>query len=60
VDEQGLRQPGDADDQAVATDEQRQQHLVDRVRLPDDQFPKLGDDLISPHLHPFGERHVIR
>ena len=45
-DEQRLRQAGHADDQAVAADEQRQQHLIDDVVLPDDELAELGDDLL--------------
>ena len=35
-DQQRLGQARDADDQAVAADEQRQQHQLDDVVLPDD------------------------
>jgi hypothetical protein len=38
VDEQRLRQPGRADDQAVAADEQRHQHLLMTSSLPDDDL----------------------
>ncbi len=34
--------PGHADDQAVAADEQRQQHLMDDLLLADDQLAQLG------------------
>ena len=44
VDQQRLGQPGHADDQAVAADEERQQHLPDHVVLPDDRLAQLGDD----------------
>ena len=47
VDQQRLGQPGHADDQAVAADEERQQHLVDDVVLTDDQLLQLGDDLVA-------------
>ena len=33
-----LARPGRADDQAVAADEQRRQHLVDDLVLPDDDL----------------------
>ena len=33
-----LARPGHADDQAVAADEERQQHQLDDVALPDDQL----------------------
>ena len=45
-DEQRLRQAGHADDQAVAADEQRQQHQLDDVGLADDPLLQLGDDLL--------------
>ena len=59
VDEQRLGQARHADDQAVAADEQRQQHLLDDVLLPDDQLAQLADDLIAADLHPVGQRDVI-
>ena len=37
-DQQRLRQAGHADDQAVAADEERQQHQLDDVVLADDAF----------------------
>ena len=42
ADQQRLGQPGHADDQAVAADEQRQQHLVHHVVLADDQLAELA------------------
>ncbi len=38
MDQEGLGQTRHADDQAVAAHEQRQQHLIDRVVLTDDQL----------------------
>src|ERR671920_742958 len=46
VDEQRLRQPRHADDEAVAADEQRQEHFRDHVVLPDDQLAQLADDAV--------------
>ena len=60
VDQQRLRQAGHADDQAVATDEQRQQHLVDHLVLPDDQLFQLADDLFATILHAIGQRQIVR
>ena len=48
-----------ADDQAVAAGEQRQQHELDDVFLPDDELVQLGDDLIVSGLEPVGERDVV-
>ena len=58
-DEQRLRQPGHADDQAVAADEQRQQHELDDVALADDALLQLGDDLLAADVHLVGERDVV-
>jgi hypothetical protein len=60
VDQQRLGQAGHADDEAVAADEQRQQHLVDDVVLADDQLLELGDDLVAADLHPIRKRHIVR
>jgi hypothetical protein len=57
--QQRLRQPGDADNQAVAADEERQQDQLDDVRLADDAFAELGDDLLSPHFHLVREADVV-
>ena len=54
-----LARPGHADDQAVAADEQRQQHLVDDLVLADDELLQLFDDALAAVLHPVGERDVI-
>ena len=58
-DEQRLGQAGHADDQAVAADEQRQQHLLDHVVLADDQLLQLGDDLLPAGVHLVGQRDVV-
>jgi hypothetical protein len=60
VNQQRLGQSRDADDQAVAADEERQQHELHRVALADDELLELRDDLIAAVLHPIGQRHVIR
>ena len=52
--------PGHADDEAVAADEEREQHLLNSVTLPDDQLPELGDDLLFTHLHPVREGDLVR
>ena len=59
VNEQRLGQPGRADDQAVAADEQRHQHLLDDLVLPDDDLLQLGDDLPAARIHPVGERDIV-
>jgi hypothetical protein len=43
LDEQRLRQAGDAGDQAVASSEQRHQHLIDDLVLADDDLAQLGE-----------------
>ena len=58
-DEQRLGQPGDADDQAVAADEERQQHQLDDVALADDPLLQLGDDLLAAGVHLVGQRDVV-
>ena len=58
-DEQRLRQPGHADDQAVAADEQRQQHLIDDVLLPDDELAELGLDAACARRSSVGQRDVL-
>ena len=59
MDEQRLGQSGHADDEAVAADEQRQQHLLDDVVLPDDELLQLLDDVLAAVLHPVGKRDVV-
>ena len=59
VDEQRLGQPGHADDEAVAADEQRQQHLIDDFVLADDELLQLFDDALAAVLHPVGERDIV-
>ena len=60
ADQQRLRKTGHTDDQAVAADEQREQHLVDDRLLPDDQFAELGFDAPAPLVHLVGEGDVFR
>jgi hypothetical protein len=59
-DQQRLREARHADDQTVAADEQRQQHLPDDVFLTDDELVELGDDLLPPRVHAVRERDVLR
>jgi hypothetical protein len=59
VDEQGLGEPRNADDQAVTADEQREQHLVDDFVLADDELLQLFDDSLTAVLHPIGQRDVV-
>ena len=42
VDEQRLREAGHADEEAVAAGEERDEHLLDDVVLPDDELAQLG------------------
>ena len=60
MNQERLRQPRHADDQAVAADEERQQHQVHGVGLADDQLRQLTDDLVAPLLHSIGQRDVVR
>ena len=59
MDEQRLGEAGHADDQAVAADEQRQQHLIDDFVLADDELLQLLDDALAALLHPVGKRDVV-
>ena len=59
-DEQRLGQPGHADDEAVAADEERQQDLVDDLSLSNDQLRQLGLDALPAGIHPIGQRNVLR
>ena len=59
MNEQRLRQARDTDDQAVAADEERQQHFVDRRLLTDDDFAQLRDNPVAAGLHLLGEGDVV-
>ena len=59
MDQQRLGQARHADDQAVAADEQRQQHLFEDFVLADDELLQLVDDLLAAVLHPVGQRDVV-
>ena len=61
VDQQRLGQPRHADDQAVAADEQRQQHLV-APRRPGRRSALRSSAMMwsRPRLHPIGQRDVVR
>jgi hypothetical protein len=54
-----LASPGTPDDEAVAADEQREQHLADDVVLADDELAQLRDNLLASPLHPVGKRYVV-
>jgi hypothetical protein len=58
LDEQRLRQAGHPDDEAVAADQERQQHLLDDGRLADDDLAELGEHSIAAGPHPVGQRDV--
>ena len=60
VDQQRLGQPGNTEQQAIATDEERKKHLLDDLFLPDNELPYLGYDLLAPRLHSIGEVYVVR
>ena len=47
LDQQRLRQPGHAGDQAVAAGEQRDQHLLDDLVLADDDLAQLGENALA-------------
>ena len=59
LDQQRLRQAGDADDQTVAADKQRLQDQLHHVVLTDDAFVQLREDLLAPDVHLVGERNVV-
>ncbi len=59
MDEQRLGEAGHADDEAVAADKQRQQHLIDDLVLADDELLQLLDDALTPVLHPIGKGDII-
>ena len=57
---QRLGQPRHANDQAISSDKQGQQHLVDDGLLSDDDFPELRNDLLPARVHSVGQHHIIR
>ena len=59
VDEERLREPGDADDETVAAGEQRQQYELDRVLLANDELAQLCDDRVVPALETPREIEVV-
>ena len=59
MDEQRFGEARHADDEAVAADEQRQQHLLDDLVLADDELLQLLDDALAPVLHPIGKRDIV-
>src|SRR5690606_10203417 len=44
---------------AVAADEQREQHLLEHLVLPDDQLAQLAEDAVAAFLQPVGESDVV-
>jgi hypothetical protein len=58
-DQQRLGQARDADDEAVATDEERQQHELDDVALADNPLLQLVDDLLPPAIHLVREGDIV-
>ena len=58
-DEQRLGQPRHADQDAVAADEEREQHLLEHVVLPDDQLAQLAEHAVAAFLQPVGESDVV-
>src|SRR5690606_39806420 len=59
LDQQGLRQAAHTDDQRVAADEEREQHLVDHRILTDDALAQLGTDALRAVAHPLGKLDVV-
>jgi hypothetical protein len=54
VDDQGLGQARHTRDNAVASHEERDQHLLDHVVLADDQLAQLAHDAVAALLHALG------
>ena len=52
LDQQRLGQPGHAGDQAMAAAEQRHQHFIDDVVLPDDDLAQFVKDLFAAARRP--------
>jgi hypothetical protein len=59
VNEQCLGEAWHADNQAVAADEERDEHLIDGVLLSDDDLAELGNDPITAGLHLLGQGDVV-
>jgi hypothetical protein len=59
VNQQRLRQTRNADDEAVAADKQRQQHLGHHIILTDDQLAKFGHDAVAALFHPLCQGNVV-
>jgi hypothetical protein len=56
LDEERLRQAWHAGDQAVAAREERHQHLIDDLVLPDDHLADLGHDALPATRDVLGRR----
>ena len=59
MNQQRFGQTRDADDQAVAADEERQQHFMHDVVLSDDQFSQLGNNAVAALFHPLSQCDVV-
>ena len=59
LDEQRLRQPGHAGQQAVAAGEERDQHLLDDLVLTDDDLAELVKNPLAAFAH-FGTPRCVR
>ena len=55
LDEERLREAGDAGDQAVAAGKERDEHLIDDLVLADDDAAQLREDAFAPVLHALGD-----
>ena len=53
ADHQRLRRAGQAGDQAMAADEQRDQNLIQHFLLSDDHLADLGEDVVAHRLKAF-------
>ncbi len=58
MNQEGLRESRDADDDAVSSAQDRSQNEVDHPLLSHDELVELREDLIMAHLEPVGERDV--
>ena len=59
LDEQRLGQPGHAGEQAVAAGEERDQHLIDDLVLPDDDLAQLVEDPLAPRRDPLRQIFAV-
>ena len=59
VHDQGLRETGDAGDDAIAPHEERQEHLLDRLFLADDELAELRGDVLIGGLEAIRQGNVV-